>query len=31
METKITTKKAKAEEALAAAATRANTALKDNK
>jgi multiple sugar transport system substrate-binding protein len=31
METKITTKKAKAEDALAAAATRANTALKDNK
>ncbi|TMC46797.1 MAG: extracellular solute-binding protein [Chloroflexi bacterium] len=31
MESKITTKKAKAEEALAAAATRANTALKDNK
>ena len=31
METKITTKKAKAEDALAAAATRANTALKENK
>jgi len=31
MESKITTKKAKAEDALAAAATRANTALKDNK
>jgi multiple sugar transport system substrate-binding protein len=31
METKITTKKAKADEALAAAATRANTALKENK
>lgn len=31
METKITTKKAKAEDALAAAAARANTALKENK
>jgi ABC-type glycerol-3-phosphate transport system substrate-binding protein len=31
METKITTKKAKADEALAAAAARANQALKDNK
>jgi len=31
MQTKITTKKAKAEEALAAAATRANATLKENK
>jgi multiple sugar transport system substrate-binding protein len=31
METKITTKKAKADEALAAAATRANAVLKENK